>query len=124
MIGAASAAGQPSVLVVEDESLLLFTTADDLRDAGYAAFEATNAAAALKLAETLGGVDVLFTDVDMPGTMDGLGLARAVQARWPETRIVITSGHIMLTAGDLPPGAGFVPKPYRIETVVEAIRGG
>ena len=118
----ATMAAERSVLVVEDESLLLFTISDDLRAAGFRVLEATNAAAALRLAEADGGVDVLFTDVHMPGAMDGLELARAVIAKWPQTRIIVTSGHMSLTSADLPSGAVFLPKPYLPDAVVAAIR--
>jgi CheY-like chemotaxis protein len=111
------------VLVVEDEALLLFAIADDLRDAGYQVYEATGAAAALKVIDSTGGIDVLFTDVDMPGQMDGLGLARAVKSRLPAAHIIVTSGHINLAPKDLPPGGRFVPKPYLPSFIVNTIRG-
>ena len=112
----------PSVLVVEDEALLLFTIADDLRDAGFRVFEATNAAAALTLLGNLGGADVLFTDVAMPGQIDGLRLAHLVEERWPGTRIIVTSGHVNLTDADMPKGARFIAKPYTPTAIIAAIR--
>ncbi len=112
----------PSVLVVEDEALLLFTIADDLRDAGFRVFEATNAAAALTLLGNLGGVSVLFTDVAMPGQIDGLRLAHLVEERWPGTKIIVTSGHVNLTDADMPEGARFIAKPYTPAAIVAAIR--
>lgn len=110
-----------TVLVVEDEALLLFTIADDLREAGFKVFEATNAAAAIRMIEAVGHIDVLFTDVDMPGGMDGLTLAGTVRERWPETGLVITSGHVNLKQADLPPGGRFISKPYTPQDVVAAI---
>jgi CheY-like chemotaxis protein len=110
-----------TVLVVEDESLLLFTIADDLRDAGYQVIEATNAAAALLMFEGDEPVDVLFTDIDMPGPMNGIGLANTVHARWPAARIVMTSGHVTIADRDVPAGGRFVPKPYTLRAVVAAI---
>src|SRR3569623_1348302 len=112
---------QRSVLVVVDEALLLFTIADDLRTAGFHVLEATNAIVGLRLAEAAGGIDILFTAVHMPGPMDGLALARAVTATWPETRIVVTSGHATSPVSDLPPGAVFLPKPYLPDTVIAAM---
>lgn len=119
-MAAPEGANQTSILVVEDEALLLFTIADDLRDAGFEVFEATNAKAALAILETR-ALDVLFTDVDMPGQMDGLELALMVGELWPETRIVITSGHVNLKGQDLPKGGAFLSKPYSPAAVVAAI---
>lgn len=110
------------ILVVEDEALLLFTIADDLRAAGYDVLEATNAATALKLIEREGGIDVLFTDVDMPGAINGLGLAELVHRDWPAARIIVTSGHMRLADGDLPVGGRFVAKPYTPGAIVNLIR--
>jgi CheY-like chemotaxis protein len=111
-----------SVLVVEDEALLLFTIADDLRAEGFRVLEATSASAALAMLETTGPVDVLFTDVDMGSATDGLVLARRVHERWPKTQIIVTSGHVNLSDRDLPPGGLFVGKPYLPGTIFAAIR--
>ncbi|HEX4297549.1 MAG TPA: response regulator [Devosia sp.] len=111
-----------TVLVVEDEALLLFTIADDLRAAGFRVFEATSAPAALRLLDTLGGIDVLFTDVDMPGGMNGLQLAQKVRDRWPAAAVLITSGHVNLGDGDLPRGGQFLAKPYIPASVISAIQ--
>jgi CheY-like chemotaxis protein len=110
------------VLVVEDEALLLITIADDLRAAGFVVLEAGNADAALRLLESTGSIDVLFTDVDMPGTLDGLALAVAVHDRWPAARIIVTSGHVSLKDSDLPAGGRFVSKPYTPGLIVNTIR--
>jgi CheY-like chemotaxis protein len=111
-----------SVLVVEDEALLLFTIADDLRAEGYRVLEATSASAALAMLEATGPVDVLFTDVDMGTATDGLMLARLVHERWPQTQIIVTSGHVDLSDHDLPPGGLFVGKPYLPGTIFAAIQ--
>lgn len=112
----------PAVLVVEDEALLLFTIADDLRDAGFTVFEATNAETALILLEEKAEVGVLFTDVDMPGRLDGLQLSGVVSSRWPGVKILVTSGHVSLKDRDLPSGGRFIPKPYTPAMIVESIR--
>ncbi len=114
-------ADSATVLVVEDEALLLFTIADDLRDAGFRVFEATNAPAAVKLLDTLGSIDALFTDIDMPGGMNGLELAQLVRSRFPEAGVVVTSGHVQLKDADLPAGGRFMPKPYTPNAVIGAI---
>ncbi len=118
---APSGAGEIAVLVVEDEALLLFTIADDLRAAGYRVFEATSAPAAIKLLDAYGNMDALFTDVDLPGGMDGLKLASLVRERAPAARVVVTSGHVSLPEGDLPSNAVFLPKPYTVEAVIAAV---
>lgn len=112
----------PAVLVVEDEALLLFVAADDLRDAGFTVFEAGNAAEALRLFDAHPGIIALFTDVDMPGAMNGLALCALIHARRPEVRILITSGKSIPAATTLPPGAMFLPKPYAATAVVTALQ--
>lgn len=111
-----------TILVVEDEALLLFTIADDLRDAGFTVYEASNADAAIAQLERHPEISILFTDVDMPGSMDGLKLSRAVQDRWPPVRIIITSGHVNLTDRDLPVRGRFIPKPYTSNTILTAVQ--
>jgi two-component system, response regulator PdtaR len=85
-------------------------------------FAASNVDAALRLLESNNGVDVLFTDVDMPGRFDGLKLALAVRGRWPKARIIVTSGHVSLKDGDLPSGGRFIPKPYTPGLIINPIR--
>ena len=84
--------GRTVVLVAEDESLVRMFTADFLVEAGYTVIEASSAVAALRQLEVTPNVRVLLTDVEMPGEMDGLELAREVQSRWPEVVIIVTSG--------------------------------
>lgn len=111
-----------TVLVVEDEALLLFSIADDLRDAGFNVFEALNADAAVVLLEKHSEISLLFTDVDMPGSMDGLKLSAAVRDRWPPVKILVTSGKAQLSDRDLPSGSRFMPKPYQPDRVVSAMK--
>ncbi|WP_375449993.1 response regulator [uncultured Devosia sp.] len=111
----------PVVLVVEDEPLILLATADDLRDAGFTVFEAANADQAIALLETHHEIRILFTDVDMPGSMDGLKLSAAVRDRWPPITILVTSGKTLVGRPDLPEGGRFMPKPYNTTRVVDAI---
>ena len=112
----------PTVLVVEDEAILLFSITDDLRDAGFVVLEATNAAAAIFILETSPEISILFTDIDMPGSMDGLRLSAAVRERWPPVKILVTSGKTRIEAGDLPLGGRFLPKPYTPDHVVSSLR--
>jgi DNA-binding response OmpR family regulator len=107
--------------VVEDEALIRFTIADDLRDAGFEVFEAETAdeAIAILMRED---IRLLFTDIDMPGSMDGLRLSAIVRDRWPPVRIIVTSGKRVPSAGLLPAGSRFMPKPYTTAGVLDAVR--
>jgi CheY-like chemotaxis protein len=102
----------PVVLVVEDEPLLRMMAADLVEEAGCMAIEATNADEAIALLESRGDIRVVFTDIDMPGSMDGLKLAAAIRDRWPPVEIIVTSGVSMKSADALPDRAVFFPKPY------------
>ena len=111
----------PHVLVVDDEALLLFTIADELRDAGFTVYEASNADEAIRLLETRPRIDIMFTDIDMPGSMDGLRLSAAVRDRWPPVKIIVTSGKSNPGPGALPEGGVFMPKPYVPERLTATI---
>jgi two-component system, response regulator PdtaR len=106
-------ARKPLVLVVEDEELLRVHAADLLEDHGFKVIEAENAANALKVLESRDDVRLLFTDIKMPGALDGMDLARQVHARWPHVLLVITSGHKQLSRAEIPDDGRFVAKPYR-----------
>src|ERR1700740_2970214 len=110
---------KPLVLLVEDEPMVRWTAHDGLEDGGYEVVEAENAAQALQILETRDDVGVLFTDVNMPGPMDGLALAELVHARWPEIRLVITSGRGL--AGRLPAAGRFLTKPYSVGDLADTI---
>jgi two-component system, response regulator PdtaR len=107
--------------MVEDEPLILLATAQDLRNAGFTVFEATNADEAIALLEAHAEIRILFTDVDMPGSMDGLKLSAAVRDRWPPTRILVTSGKTLAGRSELPIGGRFLPKPYSTNRIVSAL---
>jgi CheY-like chemotaxis protein len=109
------------VLVVEDEALIRVATAMSLEDAGYAVIECENADAAIAVLERRSDVRAVFTDVDMPGSMDGLKLARYVKNRWPPIALLVSSGQVSVQEADLPEGGRFIPKPYRMEQVAETI---
>ncbi len=111
----------PSVLVVEDEALLLITIADELRQVGFSVYEATNADAAIRLLSAHKDIGLLFTDIDMPGSMDGLKLSKAVRERWPPVKIIVTSGKTTGAGLPLPEGGVFIPKPYITTAVVSAM---
>ncbi len=112
---------QSAVLVVEDGPLLLMDAVDLVEDADFTAYRACNADEAIKWMENHPDITVLFTDVDMPGTMDGLKLARAVRDRWSPVTIMVTSGLRSVTESDLPEHGLLFSKPYLPNSVVEAL---
>jgi CheY-like chemotaxis protein len=100
------------VLVVEDDSLVRMDAAEMMEGLGYAVVEAGDAVEAIRLLESRLAVTVMLTDVEMPGSMNGLKLAQAVRERWPPIKIIVTSGQVKLDEGELPDGGRFLPKPY------------
>jgi DNA-binding NtrC family response regulator len=111
------------VIVAEDDPLIRTLLVDMLTEEGFDVLEAGRAADALTLIEYAApGVRVLFTDVRMPGDMDGLALSHHVKTRWPWIGLLVTSAHACLAKDDLPPGGRFLPKPYQYNHVVEQIR--
>jgi CheY-like chemotaxis protein len=112
-----------TVLIAEDEFIVRLTIAEFLRDAGYNVIEAGNADEALEVFQSGQPVDLLFSDVRMPGSMDGCELAKQVRARWPATQVVLTSGYSegLLTARSVTEDF-VVPKPYRPQAVLTTIR--
>jgi len=110
------------VLVVEDESLLRMDSAEMIEEAGFEVVQAGNADEAIVILRMRSDIRVVFTDIQMPGSMDGLKLARFVRDRWPPIKIVATSGLVAVGDGDLPDGGIFLPKPYRSEQVVATLR--
>ena len=113
----------PVVLLVEDEPLVRMAAVDDLQDAGFHVLEAANADVALAVLESCSSdVQVLFTDIDMPGSMNGLDLAENVQQWWPHISLLISSAYHRPHSGQLPEDGRFVPKPYCSDDVVQQIR--
>ena len=112
----------PVVLVVEDEPLLRMHAVDMIEAAGFAVVEASNADEAVRLLEARMDIRVVFTDIDMPGSMDGMKLAAAVRDRWPPIEIIMTSGFTMPRLSDIPKRGLFFSKPYDDDKVIGAIR--
>jgi CheY-like chemotaxis protein len=106
--------GRPSaaVLIVEDEPLIRMGAVSLIEDAGFEVYEASSADAAIALLEMHEEISLIFTDVDMPGPMDGLKLAHYVRGRWPPVKIIVASGHVKVAKESLPAGALFLPKHY------------
>jgi CheY-like chemotaxis protein len=109
------------VLVVEDEPFLLMLAIDIVEEAGYETLGARNAEEAIRLLETDTAIRIVFTDIDMPGAMDGLKLAAAVRGRWPPISIIVTSGHMHVDAADLPERTRFFSKPYKSNEIADAL---
>jgi two-component system, response regulator PdtaR len=113
---------RPVVLIVEDEFLIRMDAVDMIRSAGFDVVEAENADEAISILEGRRDITVIFTDVQMPGSMDGLKLAAAVRGRWPPIKIVATSGLSGISEKDLPKGGRFLPKPYNAPQIAATLR--
>jgi CheY-like chemotaxis protein len=113
----------PVILVVEDETLLRMLAGDILtEDAGYRVIEAVNADEALILLESRHDVRLVFTDVNMPGALNGFALARIVDMRFPGIKVIVTSGLAWPGIGDLPKGKRFLPKPYAPSALITMVQ--
>ena len=112
-----------AVLIVEDEPLVRTIAADIVMDAGYRAFEACDAADAIAILEGRDDIAAVFTEIEMPGDMNGLDLAAAIRSRWPATALLITSGRVRPGGSMLPVGADFIPKPYHPDELISQLAG-
>ncbi len=108
----------PVVLVVEDEMVLRMRAVDIVEDAGFTPVEAVCADEAIKILQARDDISMLFTDIQMPGSMDGLKLAHAVHTRWPHIKIVLVSGQIAVTDDDKPEDSKFFRKPLEIQQMI------
>jgi CheY-like chemotaxis protein len=110
------------VLVVEDEMLLRMRAVDMVEDAGYTAVEAVDADEAVAVLESRSDVALLFTDIQMPGTMNGLELAHAVHQRWPPIKIILVSGQLKRANIDIPVASRFFGKPLEAREMIAEMR--
>jgi CheY-like chemotaxis protein len=117
-----SRARTPAVLIVEDEPLVRLCAVKTVEDAGFEVIEAANADEAIRILESRRDIRVVFTDIHMPGSMDGLKLAHAVRNRWPPIKIIVTSGREKVAEQDLPAGGRFVAKPYDPDEIKDVLR--
>lgn len=111
-----------AVLVVEDEPITRMDVVGQLEEAGFKVFEAPDADRAIKILEANPAIRVLFTDIDMPGSMDGLKLAAAVRHRWPPIVIVVASGLHKINMDALPDNSRFFSKPYNVHEIAATMR--
>ena len=108
----------PVVLVVEDEMLLRMRAVDMVEDAGYTSVEAVDADEAVTILEARSDIALLFTDIQMPGSMDGLRLAHAVHERWPPIKIILVSGALKLANSEIPADSRFFGKPLEAKEMI------
>src|SRR5256886_11181750 len=106
------------VLVVEDEMLLRLRAVDMVEDAGFTSVEAVDADEAVAILESRSDIALLFTDIQMPGSMDGLKLAHAVHKRWPPIKIILVSGQLRPASIDIPADSRFFGKPLEAKEMI------
>jgi two-component system, response regulator PdtaR len=118
-----SGLAKPTIaLIVEDEFLVRMVAVDIFTDSGFEAIEAANADEAIGILESRGDIGVIFTDINMPGSIDGLSLAYVVSRRWPTVRILVTSALRFPGGRPLPAGSMFLSKPYQSSQIAGAVQ--
>ena len=115
-------ANRPVILIVEDELLLRINAVELITEAGFDVVEAGDAEEAIAILEARSDIHIVFTDIQMPGSMDGLKLARFIRGRWPPIKLVVTSGQAAIRDGDLPEGGVFIGKPYTSAEISATLR--
>lgn len=110
-----------AVLVVEDEPLIRMSAVDLVEEAGFKAVEADNADEALAILQSGEPIHGVFTDIDMPGSIDGVGLANVVREQWPGIVILVASGKRRVSDVQLPAGALYFPKPYDAKSIIQTL---
>jgi CheY-like chemotaxis protein len=110
------------VLVVEDEMMLRMRAVDMVEDAGYSSIEAVDADEAVAILESRSDIALMFTDIQMPGSMDGLKLAHTVRERWPPIKIMLVSGQLKPANSDIPAESRFYGKPLEAKEMIAEMR--
>ena len=113
---------KPVVLIVEDEPLLRMHAASLIEDAGFDTLEASSAEEAIEFLETRLDIRIVFTDIDLPGEMNGIRLAAAIRDRWPPVELVLTSGQVKVADKDIQTRGHFLPKPYEARRLIETLQ--
>jgi DNA-binding NarL/FixJ family response regulator len=111
------------VLVVEDHPLVRMAVLEVMNEAGFEALDASSATGAIRTLEARPDIRLVFTDAEMPGTLNGIGLAHYIRKRWPRVKLIVVSGKREIASDELPAGARFFHKPYRETSIVEAMIG-
>jgi two-component sensor histidine kinase/CheY-like chemotaxis protein len=119
---ATGSTGVANVLVVEDEMVLRMRAVDIVEDAGFTSVEAVNADEAIAILESRSDIDLLFTDIQMPGSMDGLKLAHAVHDRWPAIKIILVSGQVKPSDAERPADSRFFGKPLGVGQMINELQ--
>jgi two-component sensor histidine kinase/ActR/RegA family two-component response regulator len=112
----------PNVLIVEDEMMLRMRAVDIVEDAGFRSVEAVNADEAMSILESRSDISLLFTDIQMPGSMDGLKLAHTVHNRWPDIKIILVSGQVKPSEAERPADSRFFDKPLGIQQMIAELQ--
>ncbi|MDP3078238.1 HWE histidine kinase domain-containing protein [Bradyrhizobium sp.] len=112
----------PNVLIVEDEMMLRMRAVDIVEDAGFHSVEAVNADEAMSILESRSDISLLFTDIQMPGTMDGLKLAHTVHSRWPDIKIILVSGQVKPSEAERPVDSRFFGKPLGMQQMITELQ--
>jgi two-component system, response regulator PdtaR len=110
------------VLVVDDEAILRMVASDYVEETGLEAIEAKSADEALAILNTVHGICAVITDIQMPGSIDGLELAALIRHRWPHIAVVVASGRVVPIGNQLPAGARFLAKPYGPAEIATLLR--
>jgi CheY-like chemotaxis protein len=110
------------VLVVEDEMLLRMRAVGMVEDAGYTSVEAVDADEAVAILESRSDIALVFTDIQMPGSMDGLKLAHTVHRRWPPIKIILVSGQLKPANVDIPADSRFYGKPLEAKEMIAELQ--
>ncbi len=113
--------GKAVVLVVDDSALIRMAAVDLVQSAGYEVLEAQDADAAILILESRDDIDLVFTDVQMPGTMDGIKLSHYIRNRWPPVKLIVTSGMAFVEESSLPTGSQYFAKPYTDTAITNAM---
>jgi two-component system, response regulator PdtaR len=112
---------RPTVLVVEDDALIRMAAVEWVESIGYEAVDARNADQAIRILESRMDIVLVFTDVEMPGSMDGIKLSHYIRDRWPPIHLIVASGKTILDQSHLPASAMFFRKPYDGQAIADAI---
>lgn len=113
--------GKAVVLVVEDSAIIRMSAVELVLSAGYEGLEAQDADEAIRILESRSDIDLVFTDVQMPGTMDGIKLSHYIRDRWPPVKLLVASGNAILQESSLPRGSRFFSKPYDDHAITDAM---
>src|ERR1700722_6708134 len=111
------------VLVVEDNPIIRMGASEFVIAAGFEALAASNADEAIRILEHRPDIHLVFTDVEMPGSMDGLKLAHYIRGRWPPVKLIVVSGKIVVDESHLPANSKFFAKPYDDGAILKEIIG-